>query len=240
MINYLSLGEDKLSENQYQENIEDKLAILSMSSVTDPMQATKRDQNAFGVLDFLDVIENLKTTKRTGWLDNHVKEAESIADHMHRMGIMSLLINDYNVQSTDEEPKLSTSRMVLISICHDIGESIVGDITPFGGVSNEDKFQLENRALDKLKETIGDSRGDLIKELWLEYEKGETPESKIVKELDKFEMLVQAFEYERREKKRLDSFFLTTNKNGIYFKSHRVRSWYDELNKRREEFFKSL
>ena len=33
--------------------------------------------------------------------------------------------------------------------------------------------------------------------LWQEYENGETMEAKFVKDLDKFEMILQAFEYEK-------------------------------------------
>ena len=36
--------------------------------------------------------------------------------------------------------------------------------------------------------------------LWQEYENGETMEAKFVKDLDKFEMILQAFEYEKCEK----------------------------------------
>lgn len=37
-----------------------------------------------------------------------------------------------------------------------------------------------------------------IKDLWEEYEKKETPEAKLVNELDKLECLIQAHEYEQR------------------------------------------
>ena len=34
--------------------------------------------------------------KRTGWVDNNVKEPESVADHMYRMAIMTFLLNRPN------------------------------------------------------------------------------------------------------------------------------------------------
>lgn len=37
--------------------------------------------------------------------------------------------------------------------------------------------------------------------LWQEYENGETMEAKFVKDLDKFELILQAFEYEKCKKK---------------------------------------
>lgn len=35
-----------------------------------------------------------KTTKRAGWVKRDVKDPESIADHMYRMGLMALIASD--------------------------------------------------------------------------------------------------------------------------------------------------
>ena len=42
------------------------------------------------------------------------------------------------------------------------------------------------------------SIADELISLWKEYEENVTPEAMVVKDLDKFEMIQQAFEYERR------------------------------------------
>lgn len=50
-----------------------------------------------------------------------------------------------------------------------------------------------------------------IRELWLEYEEGTSLEADLARQLDKFEMIVQANEYELANPgKRLDSFFNST------------------------------
>ncbi len=50
--------------------------------------------------------------------------------------------------------------------------------------------------------------GKEILELWLEYEEGTSVEASLARQLDKFEMIVQANEYELvHTEKRLDSFF---------------------------------
>ena len=50
-----------------------------------------------------------------------------------------------------------------------------------------------------------------IRELWLEYEDGTSLEAELARQLDKFEMIVQANEYELAHPgKRLDSFFAST------------------------------
>ena len=55
--------------------------------------------------------------------------------------------------------------------------------------------------------------------LWLEFESGDTVESSIAKQLDKYEMIVQADEYERAQEKRLDDFFRSTEN---YFTHYEV------------------
>ncbi|KAG2221073.1 hypothetical protein INT45_009731 [Circinella minor] len=171
-----------------------------------------------GVLQFLHIIQNLKKTKRTGWVDNGIKEPESIADHMHRMGIMAMLIDD---------PSLNRNKCIKMAIVHDLAEAIVGDITPHAGVSKEDKYNMENGAMRDFQALLGDT--DMVREivsLWQEYEEARTPEALLVKDLDKFEMIVQALEYERSDKKLLQSFFDSTQGK---FKHPVVKAWAETL-----------
>lgn len=76
---------------------------------------------------FLQIIRSLKFQKRTGWLDHGIpaEATESIADHMYRMGVISMLV-----------PKeVDSNKCVKIAIVHDIAECLVGDITPYGRIT---------------------------------------------------------------------------------------------------------
>lgn len=97
-----------------------------------------------------------------------------------------------------------------MAFVHDLAESIVGDIVPSDpNVTLAEKHELEKAAMLKLGEILGNPVGrfssmSLLKfgvakefyDLWVEYEECVTPEAKIVKQLDKFEMIFQANEYE--------------------------------------------
>lgn len=86
-----------------------------------------------------------------------------------------------------------------MAIVHDLAEAIVGDIAPSSNVSKQEKFCLESEAMEHMASQLGHSKEALeIQALWLEYEHATTPESLFVKDLDKFEMIQQAFEYEKR------------------------------------------
>lgn len=59
--------------------------------------------------------------------------------------------------------------------------------------------------MDKITAMLGNSvRATEIRDLWLEYEAAETKEAKLVKDLDKFEMICQAFEYEQSNYKNIN------------------------------------
>ncbi|KAJ3260796.1 HD domain-containing protein 2 [Boothiomyces macroporosus] len=176
-------------------------------------------------LRFLDLIESLKTTKRTGWINNEIENPESIADHMHRMGIIAMLIKD---------PTINKQRLINMAIVHDLAEATVGDITPHDGVSKEDKHDRERKAMEHFNTLLPTSEMKEIKELWEEYEHCSTKEALLCKDIDKFEMIVQAHEYEKRYGKNLNSFFDSTRGK---FQHPEIKEMVNQLYQKRAEFF---
>ncbi|KAG0213059.1 HD domain-containing protein 2 [Mortierella sp. GBA30] len=184
-------------------------------------------QSVKGTLQFLHIVEKLKRTKRTGWINHGIKPAESIADHMYRMGIMAMLI-DEKTAGVDKD------RCIKMAIVHDLAESLVGDITPYDGVTVEDKHTQERNAMHHLcHELLGwSAQAQEISELWDEYEAASTPEALLVKDFDKFEMIMQALEYEKSEDAHLENFFAGTRGK---FKHPMVTAWVNELEAERAE-----
>ncbi|KAH6565416.1 hypothetical protein BASA50_010916 [Batrachochytrium salamandrivorans] len=154
------------------------------------------------MLQFLHTCERLKITKRTGWVDRGVDNAESIGDHMHRMSIIALLVKDQTIDK---------NRLVKMAVVHDLAEAVVGDLTPHSGISKAEKEKLERAAIVSFVETNGHSKEILeIQALWEEYEAATTKEALLCKDIDKFEMILQAFEYEKRTGKKLQEFYDST------------------------------
>jgi len=141
-------------------------------------------------LNFLNLMSKLKHLDRTGWVRKNVKKPESVAGHMYRMAVMSAFLI--------EDSQLDMNRCLKMSIVHDMGESIIGDFTPYCGVSQATKRDLETSAIEKLSSLLG-KKGEEIQALFQEYEDGKTPEAKLVKDLDRFDMVLQAYEYEQEE-----------------------------------------
>lgn len=172
------------------------------------------------VLTFLRLLSNLKTTKRTGWLNSSIPHPESISDHMYRMSIISLI-----------HPH-STPHLIKLALAHDIAECIVGDITPYDPISKESKSAMEDDAMCTLRDTLGGTAGVELYQLWREYEDAVTAEARVMKEIDKFEMILQADEYERMHDVSLQQFFDSTDNS---FSTAFITSLNEQLRSQREE-----
>uniref|UniRef100_A0AAV1UYW8 5'-deoxynucleotidase n=1 Tax=Peronospora matthiolae TaxID=2874970 RepID=A0AAV1UYW8_9STRA len=185
---------------------------------------------ALSAIEFLRLCGRLKTLKRTGWVNNNVTLPESVADHMYRMGMCCMLLEDAN-------ETINRSKCLKMAIVHDLAESLVGDITPYDGVAQEDKHRMEKEALDEICSALGDtSSATEIRALWNEYEEGSSEEAKIVKDFDKFEMILQADDYEKAHDISLGDFFQSTNGK---FRTPLVQSWAAELSLQRNARLKN-
>ncbi|CCE82306.1 Piso0_002026 [Millerozyma farinosa CBS 7064] len=158
------------------------------------------------VLAFVQIVRLLKSQKRTGWLDHHIpsEKVESIGDHMYRMSIISMLIPNKSI---------NIDKCVKIAVIHDIAEALVGDITPFDGVTKEEKHRREFITIEYLSSLIKHYNPDFAREmvdLWLDYEEIRCIEARYVKDVDKYEMIQQAWDYEQEIglKHNLDQFYL--------------------------------
>ena len=110
----------------------------------------------------------------------------------------------------------------------------MGDITPHCGVSDKEKYDLELETMEYISEMLGPLLGgDEILSLWKEYEAGSTEEAKLLKDLDKIEMILQAQEYEAegRHEKCLDQFFTSTEGK---WRTEIAKTWAEEIVRRRK------
>jgi putative hydrolase of HD superfamily len=183
---------------------------------TPTTQKKMNEQCTKNMIAFLRQVNKLKHLSRTGWVRNGIENPESVASHMWRMGIMSMLITS--------DCQVNKERCLKMCLIHDLAECIVGDITPHDGVSEEDKHQIETNAIEQMRNNLlyglnteSDQYDKELKsvvdemlDLFEEYEQNATPEAKLVKDFDKFDMILQADEYEKEQNKELSSFFNST------------------------------
>lgn len=165
-------------------------------------------------ISFQEKIGILKHLRRTGWVVRGVPMAETVADHSWRMALMAL-------QTEKELLKMGVDTNKVIEMCllHDVGESVIGDIIPEihqtskQKVTKEEKKKYEMEAVLKLAHQFSFPK---LSTLFAELEAGETRESQIVQNLDKLDMLLQAYEYKCQYPyiSRLDE-FMQYNKDSV-------------------------
>nr|CCC93039.1 conserved hypothetical protein [Trypanosoma congolense IL3000] len=154
-------------------------------------------------VEFLHTIGNLKGVRRTGWVETGVLQPESVSDHMYRVALMCMMCPDSS---------LNKDRLIRMALCHDVGESIIGDISPKMGVPKEEKYRMEREAvtfLSGLLQRESPLSGEL-QELWEEYEAQDSPEARFLRDMDLLEMVSQAHSYEQvNPELNFDSFFVS-------------------------------
>jgi len=159
------------------------------------------------ILDFFKTAANLKKIYRQGWIEKlTLDNPESVADHTYSMAVMSMVISD--LENYDTEKIL---KMVLL---HDLAESKIGDYTP-EQLNNEKKNKLENNAFDEIIKNLPDLIKSQYLQIWQEYQENTSPESKIVHQIDRLEMALQAkiYQKEGHSQEKLESFFESAKKD---------------------------
>lgn len=154
-----------------------------------------------GIINFIRLIGRLKKIKRSGWIRKvSVKEPESIADHTFRTSILCMIIGDMK--------KLDTLKMLKMALIHDASESIIGDLTK-DERDELQKRQLENDAMIRILSLLPKDIRKNYSVIWKDFQDKASVEAKIVREMDKLEMVFQALEYEEEgyDKEKLSEFW---------------------------------
>ena len=152
--------------------------------------------------DFFKISANLKTIPRQGWIDKSgISSPESVADHVFSTSMMAMVLGDLL--------NLDTSKLVKMSLLHDLTESITGDLTP-EQISKPEKKILENKTMDEILLHLPEQLQKNYSEIWHEFIENSSLESKLLHEIDKLEMALQATIYSKSfTKKSFDEFLET-------------------------------
>ena len=157
------------------------------------------------IVDFALIAGKLKSLKRTGWVRNNIPQPESVADHSFRTALLAMVL----------APKIGTDteKAVKMALIHDLGEAKIGDIVTVKAnkilPNLTSKLKKERKAMQEILSLL--DQEEYLK-LFDEYEENRTKEARFIKQLDKLEMVIQAYEYEKKYKVNLDEFFEYTEK----------------------------
>jgi putative hydrolase of HD superfamily len=134
------------------------------------------------------VLGRLKDLPRSGWLRKNVEGPESVAAHSYGVILLTFLLAPSD---------LDKYKCLKMAIIHDLQEALVGDITPFDGVTKKEKNNLEKQAVKELAKKLDFPE---LENLFSEYEAMKTPEAIFVKDIDRLEAVLQAKYYDNNNR----------------------------------------
>lgn len=172
------------------------------------------------LINFFLQIGKLKQIKRTGWVRKNIPNPESVAEHSFRTGVMAAIFS--------EQLGLDQLKSIKMALFHD-----VGDIVTHNGKQNlpnlEEKIRQEREGFKKVFSMINKEK---MVSLCDEFEEQKTLEAKLVKDLDKLEMAIQAYEYETEYHIDLETFFESSR---ALIASDEIKSILQEIEKLRKK-----
>lgn len=132
------------------------------------------------LIEIMSILEKLKCNTRHSWTSTG--RHESVAEHTWRLALLAYFVKD-------EFPEADINKVMLMCLCHDIGESFTGDIPAF--VKTKSDEAAEDSAVSQFVRSLPEPyRGELTS-LFDEMNAMATREAKIYKALDKMEAIVQ-------------------------------------------------
>ncbi len=157
----------------------------------------------------------LKYKIRSGWDKSHwnvsKERVESIAEHVYGTCILALSID------SEFKTDLDINKVTKMLVLHELGEVIIGDITPFDNITPEEKMKKEHEAM---REVIGDLvNQEEFLSLLFEFDEKKTKEAIFAHHCDKLEADIQAKVYQDMGCQHP----LDEQENNVVFKSNKVQ-----------------
>ncbi len=155
------------------------------------------------MVDFISVVGKPKRIPRTGWVRENIKHPESVAEHSFRVGVIAMVIAD--------PLGLDKEKLMKMASIRGLGEVVTRDIVVERGnmIDIKKRGEKEREERDGIKnifKTIGEA--DEYVRIFNEMVGRKSEEAKILWQIDKLEMIIQALEYEREQNVNLNEFFV--------------------------------
>jgi putative hydrolase of HD superfamily len=130
-------------------------------------------------LEFFMEIDRLKSVERRNWLADGSRR-ENTAEHSWHIGVAALVFAQFAAEPVD------VGRSVAMALAHDIVEIDAGDTFAYDvGEAAASKEVREQEAATRLFGLLPSAQAAHLRELWDEYERGDTPEARFVMALDR-------------------------------------------------------
>lgn len=171
-------------------------------------------------LRLFEAIHPLDRIARAGYVLRGVTEAESVSAHSHFVSLMALLFAEEYPDDFD------VGKTVSMALIHDLCESKLMDIP----MPTADAYLREAKeaAEQAITETLFDGYSEKFAAYHQEFLDAQSPEARLVRGLDKAQMMVKIWMYEREGRGRFEEFWLNP-KNFADFGIAPVSDFFDAI-----------
>lgn len=148
---------------------------------------------ASNVIEFYKIATVLKQVIRSGWKQWNVRRErlESVAEHVYGTCMLAIaMASEFNYS-------VDIKRVVMMMAIHELEETVIPDITPFDGISEEEKMRMGHNAVINILSPLA-SAAELIS-IIMEFDARLTPEAKFAYQCDKLECDLMSIMYDRQE-----------------------------------------
>lgn len=177
-----SIAENTKSIDEF---VDKALVIISMD---------KDKEKYINILKFYYYNQTLKSKVRSGWNEEHWniesenERIEMISDHI--IGAVGLAF----AFGSEFKYEIDINKVLKTLMIHEIGEAIIGDVTPFDNVSPEQKHEIEHMAM---KQVLGNlNKCDELYQSLLDFDACINPIDKFSHYCDKLEADLQSKVYQ--------------------------------------------
>lgn len=144
-------------------------------------------------------IHPLDRVPRSGFLLRGVTEPESIAAHSHALALLALLV------CSEYPDEFDTGKAVQMALIHDLQEVQTMDI-PLPVGSSEFRAAKED-VEEQIFKSLFSRISPALRERYVEFRRADTPEAKLIKGLDKVQMMIKVLCYEQEGRGNLEEFW---------------------------------
>lgn len=152
------------------------------------------------VFKFYYLNSRLKNKVRSGWDNKHwnikSNRIERISEHIISTIILAMVIESeigYNYEF-DFDRNIDIDKIIKMLAIHELGETLIGDITPFDGITPEQKQEMEHKAMVDAVGKLTD--GKEILETLFEFDAKFTNEARFAYYCDKIDADLQSKFYQ--------------------------------------------
>ena len=134
-------------------------------------------------LSFLVEMDKLKSVVRKSPLIDKSRR-ENTAEHSWHLALYALIL------SGESNAEINIDRVIRMLLIHDIVEIDSGDYPIHESSDSGYQQEMELKAADRIFGLLPKEQGRELKDLWLEFEAGESHDAAFAKSLDRFQPLI--------------------------------------------------